>query len=123
MMNDDGEIAVTVLAVATSTGIIAAASVNDALNGANQLLVIVGTLLAGATWLNKRWNRALERRITDAIAKATKPIQPDANGGKSLADLHHKLDGICGRMDTIEARQLANQEQIRDLTDHVRPTP
>lgn len=58
-------------------------------------LVIAIVTAAGLFWkgvdlLNKRQ----ERRIIEVVKQATQPIQPDANGGKSLADLHEKFDGL-----------------------------
>jgi hypothetical protein len=70
--------------------------------------VIAGFILLvwGAVWGAVRWNarrvaaereqeRAeLERRLTQQIKEATRPIQPDANGGFALADVVRTLDGI-----------------------------
>lgn len=96
-MRDEGEVVTAIVVGVASVGATGAVvAVSDAqLNNAQFVLVIFGIisgLLAVATWLNRRWNNALESRIKAALEDRTKPIQPDANGGKSLADLHHKID-------------------------------
>jgi hypothetical protein len=46
-----------------------------------------------------RWaNRTLESRIIKEIQESTYQIQPNSNGGKSLNDLHSKMD--CLIVDT-----------------------
>jgi hypothetical protein len=47
-------------------------------------LTIVGVLLASLGW----W-------INQKIKEATYQIQPNTNGGKSLADLHSKVDSLA----------------------------
>ena len=92
-MNDNGEVVAGVLVVvasAATTGAVLAVS-DAAANNATftvAIFTIIAGLLGAATWLNKR----VENRITRLIDERTRPIQPDANGGKSLADLHHKID-------------------------------
>jgi hypothetical protein len=118
-MNDSGE-AVTgmVVGVATVgvTGVVLAVS-DNAVNNATfavALLTIIGALLTTATWVNKRWNHALEERIRHALDVRTRPIQPDANGGKSLSDLHKKIDD---RATVDDLWRLGVQEQLRAF-DH-----
>jgi hypothetical protein len=116
-MNDSGE-AVTgmVVGVATVgvTGVMLAVSESAANNATFTvaLLTIIGALLTTATWVNKRWNRALEERIRHALDVRTRPIQPDANGGKSLSDLHKKIDA---RSQVDDLWRLGVQEQLRDF--------
>jgi urease gamma subunit len=132
--SDNGEVASVLVIGASTLGVgslvlvakdaaVVAVSDNTA-NNANFVLALLGIIsimLTAATWLNRRWNRALEDRIKEAISTATKPIQPDANGGKSLADLHKKVDdGFAHaniRIDHAEARQLGIQEQLRDVSE------
>lgn len=87
------------------------------------LSIVVAFLLAvwGAVWGAVRWNsnrvavarareRAeMERRLAEQIKEATRPIQPDANGGFALADVVRTLDGI--RDDVTYLR--------RRLDDHI----
>jgi hypothetical protein len=70
--------------------------------------VLLGVFIVAwtAVWGAVRWNgkrvaavrdreRAeMERRLAEQIKEATKPIQPDANGGFALADVVRTLDGI-----------------------------
>lgn len=70
------------------------------------ILGFVGIIVAAiaAVW---RW--IAEPRIAKQIAENTKTIQPDANGGKSLPDLHWKVDLLVSRQQDISDR----------LTDHI----
>jgi hypothetical protein len=43
--------------------------------------------------------------LVKLIDERTKQIQPEANGGKSLTDLHHRIDNIESRFDTLEESQ------------------
>ena len=70
------------------------------------VLLGVFVVVWGAVWSAIRWNsnrvavahareRAeMERRLAEQIKEATKPIQPDANGGFALADVVRTLDNI-----------------------------
>lgn len=54
--------------------------------------------------------RFSNKQLEEKIREMTKQIQPDANGGKSLADLHAKFDALFNRVDLIEARQIRAEE-------------
>jgi hypothetical protein len=65
------------------------------------ILAIGGVVAAVVRWNAKRVSEVrrlerqeMERRLHDQIREATKPIQPDANGGFALADVVRTLDGI-----------------------------
>jgi uncharacterized protein HemX len=136
---EGGEIA-TVLTVGVATlstgGAVLAVSDNTANNAtfAVAILTIIGILLSGATVIYKRGNQKLQEHLIAVIREQTKPIQPDANGGRSLVDLHKKVDEgfrqANDRIDTTEERQVlmmqtqfALQEQVRDIAEVVRPYP
>jgi hypothetical protein len=46
------------------------------------------------------------------IDERTKQIQPNANGGKSLTDLHHRVDTIESRFDGLEETQKQILEMV-----------
>lgn len=106
MRRDGGEIA-TAMTVAVSaagiTGIVMAVSEESARNATfgQAVLGIVVILLGGATWLNRRWNRALEDRITSAITKAINPLDS-------------KVDALQMRAGRMEERQVTFQRQYED---------
>lgn len=63
-----------------------------------------------------RWaNHALEKRIITEIKEATYQIQPTSNGGKSLNDLHKKVDGIRVDVDLLKAAVLQLEDDVEDL--------
>lgn len=95
---------------------------------AGQIMVVIG-LVYGAIRVVRRLivgflgHRAdlMEQRILDALAVSTAAIQPDANGGKSLADLHKKVDGFTDYQRQVnDAREqsiellIARQSEIAD---------
>lgn len=57
--------------------------------------------------------RPLERLIDEK----TRPIQPYTNGGKSLADVHLKLDELGVRVIRIERELVRLDEEIEDLVE------
>ncbi len=55
-------------------------------------------------------NRRLEQRIIDVVTEATRQIQPHTNGGKSLSDLHHKIDAF------MEYQMAVNEKREKDIS-------
>lgn len=51
-----------------------------------------------------RFASKVKEVVEPIIKEATKPIQPDTNGGRSLGDLHDKMDEFAKRQTVIEAR-------------------
>jgi hypothetical protein len=80
------------------------------------VLLGVFVVVWGAVWSAIRWNgkrvaaarareRAdMERRLAEQIKEATRPIQPDANGGFALADVVRTLDDIGGDVRYLRKR-------------------
>ena len=70
-------------------------------------LTIVGILLGSLGW----W-------INQKIKEATYQIQPNTNGGKSLSDLHSKVDSLADDVRMLK-RSVVNledeMEEIREL--------
>lgn len=78
------------------------------------ILVVVGAL---------RWgNRRLENKIISELRDATRQIQPNTNGGKSLADLHGKIDGLCRDVEALRIAVLTLEDDVaaieQDLEAH-----
>lgn len=71
------------------------------------LAVVLGVL---------RWaNRAFEKRIVEEIRTATYQIQPNSNGGKSLADLHKKVDTLTDDVSLLKKAVVQIEDDIEDM--------
>ena len=68
------------------------------------VLTTTTILLGGLGW----W-------INTKIKSATYQIQPNSNGGKSLADLHRKVDGMRVDIDLLKSAVLQIEEDIEEL--------
>jgi hypothetical protein len=71
--------------------------------------VIVFILGLIAWGLRREWRR-LQADLVERIEQRTKPIQPGTNGGKSLSDLHKKVDMVIA----------SNRVLRNDLQEHIR---
>jgi hypothetical protein len=67
-------------------------------------LTIVGILLASLGW----W-------INQKIKEATYQIQPNSNGGKSLSDLHHKVDSVIKEVKILKSSVVNLEDEMEDL--------
>lgn len=56
-----------------------------------------------------RWST---KKLEAKIVEVTRPIQPGENGGKSLDDLHVKVDRVLDRMERIEYRVGALEREV-----------
>lgn len=80
--------------------------INLFLGGAAVITVVVGFL---------RWaNRKLEARIVEEIKQATLEIQPGANG-RSLNELHTKVDRLIGEMAVLKSAVLTLEEEVEAM--------
>lgn len=71
-------------------------------------LTIISILLAGLGW----W-------IGVKIKDATYQIQPGTNGGKSLSDLHKKIDSLSCDVDLIKSAVLQLEDDMEQLEHDV----
>ena len=71
-------------------------------------LTIVSILLAALGW----W-------ISVKIKDATYQIQPGTNGGKSLSDLHKKIDTLTCDVDLIKSAVLQLEDDMEQLEHDV----
>ena len=67
-------------------------------------LTIVGVLLASLGW----W-------INQKIKEATYQIQPNTNGGKSLSDLHGKVDSLVDDVKILKKSVIQLEDDMEDL--------
>lgn len=67
-------------------------------------LTIVGVLLASLGW----W-------INQKIKEATYQIQPNSNGGKSLNDLHKKVDALVDDVKMLKKSVVHLEDEMEDL--------
>lgn len=72
------------------------------------ILTIIGVLLAALGW----W-------IGQKIQDATYQIQPNTNGGKSLTDLHKKVDSVCIDVSLIKSAVIQLEDDIEQLEQDV----
>lgn len=68
------------------------------------VLTIVGILLAALGWFVKQ-----------KIREFTYQIQPTANGGKSLADLHKKVDSLVDDVQMLKRAVLQLESDVEEL--------
>lgn len=67
-------------------------------------LTIVGILLGSLGW----W-------INTKIKEATYQIQPNTNGGKSLSDLHSKIDSLADDVKILKKSVIQLEDDMEDL--------
>jgi len=53
--------------------------------------------------------------INTKIKAATYQIQPNSNGGKSLSDLHKKIDRLSNDVDLIKSAVIQLEEDVEQL--------
>lgn len=59
------------------------------------IAAVLTVIIGGIRFANKK----LEQKISDEIKEATRPIHPNTNGGKSLSDLHGKIDKLIEELE------------------------
>lgn len=72
------------------------------------IITIIGALLAALGW----W-------VGQKIKDATYQIQPGTNGGKSLTDLHKKVDSVCVDLSMIKSAVLQLEDDMEKLEHDV----
>jgi sensor domain CHASE-containing protein len=94
----------------------------DVANAWLDLILATGAVIVLVIGVHRWANKKLETRIVQTIKDATYQIQPNSNGGKSLSDLHKKVDGICtdivllkNAVVQLETDVLHIEEDLEDL--------
>lgn len=72
--------------------------------------LVVGILTAVTILLG-----ALGWFVKAKIREFTQPIQPTANGGRSLADLHLKVDALAVDMGLLKKAVLDIEDELEDM--------
>lgn len=70
-------------------------------------LTIVGILLGGLGW----W-------INQKIKEATYQIQPNTNGGRSLSDLHKKVDSVIDDVKILKKSVIQLEDDMEDMREY-----
>ncbi|MGE3795118.1 MAG: hypothetical protein AB7I38_14485 [Dehalococcoidia bacterium] len=90
---------------------------------------IILVLAAGAGWSwrrsRRRWAKfktELVGELVGELKQATKPIQPDTNGGKSLPDLHIKVDALQSTLAKVETNGNNTAAALLEHIANHRPT-
>lgn len=79
------------------------------------LMVAVIAVLVPTTMFLRWLNRAFEKRIVKEIREATYQIQPTSNGGKSLNDLHKKVDSLATDVGLLKKAVLDIEDELEDM--------
>lgn len=69
------------------------------LNNWAEITIAIGTIIGG---LIAAFRFLILKPLVRLIDERTKEIQPEANGGWSLSDVHRRLDKLESRFDAIE---------------------
>lgn len=69
------------------------------LNNWAEITIAIGTIVGG---LIAAFRFLILKPLVRLIDERTKEIQPEANGGWSLSDVHRRLDKLESRFDAIE---------------------
>lgn len=85
----------------------------------------------GRRWLNdfrkdisKRIREDVREEFLPELLKLTKPIQPDSNGGKSLPDLHEKVDTAIRTLNELQRAQTTTAAALLEhIANHRDPDP
>lgn len=83
-------------------------------------LIIAGAAIVAIVISIVRFlNRSLERKIVQEIKEATTQIQPNANGGQSLNDLHKKIDALADAVCELKENQVQIEEDVRRVEKEI----
>lgn len=80
------------------------------------LVIAFGTIIGGLVAFYV-WS---QRKLRALIIATTQPIQPHANGGLSMTDLHGKVDRLGSGVDTVTEQQQAMSRIVEDRFARIR---
>lgn len=84
-----------------------------------QIIVAIASITVVVVGFFRWANRKLGDRIIEEIKEATYQIQPKANGGVSLRDLHDKVDGIGDDVRILKSAVLRLESDFEVLESDV----
>lgn len=79
--------------------------------------------IAWLMWTAKKWIEQVVSDMDRKIEERTKPIQPTANGGKSLPDVITLVSKVEGKIDRVHERIDTLHEKVNDVArdfEHLR---
>lgn len=85
-------------------------------------LGLVAALLAGLLYLIRAEVLRSHKKLIDEVQERTRQIQPHSNGGKSLTDLHKKVDafGVALSTHVIESEAVKHDIEAKVSDIHER---
>jgi sensor domain CHASE-containing protein len=89
----------------------------DMANAWLDLVLALGAVIVLIVGIHRWANRKLEQRIIASIKEATYQIQPSTNGGKSLSDLHKKVDNICTDISLLKQAVVQLEEDVSHIEE------
>jgi len=89
----------------------------DWINALRDAGIVLGVMVAFVTAVIAVGKILVLKPLERLIEDKTRSIQPDTNGGRSLSDVHIKLDVLGHRVERIEAELIRIDEEIEDLAD------
>ena len=85
--------------------------------------ILLPALFGWAAWSAKKWVQAIVDEMNAKLEERTKPIQPTANGGKSLPDAIVLLTNVDNKVDGVHDRVDALHEKVNNVArdfEHLR---
>lgn len=83
------------------------------------LIIAIAAVVAIVVSVVKFLDRSLERKIVKEIREATTQIQPNANGGKSLSDLHKKVDALADAVCELKEGHMKLEKELRKVEEEM----
>ena len=102
---------------------------SDGVFDVGDMAIMLGFALAvigAATGFSRWWLRQLRKTIHEEVEEYTKPIQPSANGGRSLPDVARKVERLEDTVENIKIDIKEDNKRIEksigDLREENRQT-
>ena len=91
----------------------------DSYQAVFDLIIASAAVVAIVVSTVKFLDRSLEKKIVKEIREATTQIQPNANGGKSLSDLHKKVDALADAVCDLKENQIKLENELRKVEEEM----
>lgn len=91
----------------------------DDYQAAFDLIIAIAAVIAIVVSTVKFLDRSLEKKIIKEIREATTQIQPNANGGKSLTDLHKKVDALADAVCELKNGHEKLEHELRKVEEEM----
>ena len=79
-----------------------------------EFFLTVAAVIAVILGVIRYGNKKLEQKISSEIQEATRPIHPESNGGRSLGDLHDKVNRLqeCVTEMSSDIKKIKTEQRI-----------